>query len=500
MSDVKYNYGQATTNDVVCDELEKQNFLNYATEYMLNRAVPFIEDGLKPIHRRILFDIYNVEKITTTYVKSAKIAGNIIATTHPHSSDAVYESMIYLSQPWKMPYPLVEVHGNKGSVDGDQCAAARYTESRVSAYGQALAELLNQIEDEKLWKITELQDGNLEPVYFPTLLPNVLINGGTGISVKKFDVPPFNLSEICELCIKHAEHKDITKTIIYPDFGDAGGVFKAPISVYAEKSEWKNINATGDGTFTMYGTIVDDPNGLAILSIPWGVSGATVLDDLVSLADSSNKKYVNEIADIQQLSSKANGFLIKIKLKRGADREKVKALIYQRTHLQTTYRMMANIVHNNYVSKLSIYEIIKASVENGKNYIKAIYTKLIKDEKLELEIIEGLLKLRTVLDDVIKLVKKSKDRADVVAGLVKMGFTERQSEHIANLMLHKLAKDNSENWVKREKELKTLIKEQEAIIKNDDLLVKDYVARMKNYIKSFGRQRITVVLDKAIEI
>lgn len=486
-------------NEKDASDVMYYNFFTYNKEYLKNRTLPWIQDGLKPIHRRIVYDMTIFDKVNA-WTKSATIVGSIMGNFHPHSNDSIYESMVWDAQPWNNPYPLIEMHGNMGSIDGSDSGAMRYVEAKPSAYAFALSELLPLIDKEELWKKTEMQKLD-EPVFLPTLIPNLLVNANYGIALYPALFLPYNFNEVVELCIKFANGKNIDNEKIYWDFGNANGLFKSPMMIYCDDENIKNIMQNGEGNLTLYAPIVNAVNGLDILNIPWLTNTTSLVQSLIDTTDNTNKNYVAEFEKafekVNDETTQKDGFKVNIVLNKQADKDKIRRMLYEKIkQLAKPMHIFQNTIFHNQVATLGTIDLIKQCVINGKQYIIWVYEKEIKDNENELDLVNGMIKLSEMWDEISKWINKIPNRANGVEKLIKLGFNSHQAEYIIDLRLHRLSQNDLKTNKETKKKLEENIKSKKAIIKDDKLLTADYVARMKNYMKQFGRARFDVVLKE----
>jgi DNA gyrase subunit A len=472
------------------DEM-KTSYIDYAMSVIVGRALPDVRDGLKPIHRRILYVMKEMGlRHDTAYKKSARVVGNVMGQYHPHGDSAIYESMVRMAQDWALRYPLVDGQGNFGSIDGDSAAAMRYTEARMDSIAdEMLADLDKNTVD---W--TPNYDGSLkEPVVLPTKLPSLLINGSSGIAVgMATNVPTHNLSEICDALIALIEDSelstlDISKYIKGPDFPTGATILgKAGIKSYME---------TGRGSIKMRAKVEIETakNGretIIVNEIPYQVNKANLM---TSIADLVKDKKIDGISDLRDESDR-DGIRVVIEIKRDGNAQLVLNQLYKHTQLQSSFGVIMLALVNNRPKVMSIKEILLHHIE----YRKEVITRRTKFELQKAEnrahILEGL---KIAVDNITKIVEvimNAKDKNDAREQLItKFKLSKIQSEAILEMKLHRLTGLERQEIENEYREILKLIEKLRSILadyKKVLAIIKEEVTEIK---KKYGDKRRTQI-------
>ncbi len=473
------------------DKIMNDGFARYAKYIIQDRALPDVRDGLKPVQRRILYAMYNLNiNHDKPYKKSARTVGEVIGKYHPHGDSSIYEAMVRMSQEWKNNQPLLDMHGNKGSIDGDNAAAMRYTECRLSHIGELM---LSNIEKNVVDFIPNFDDSESEPSFLPSLIPNLLINGATGIAAGyATNIPPFNLTEVINAIIYRIDspncHLDsIIKIMPGPDF-PTGGIIQG-------KSGIEEAYKSGKGKFIIRANIEKGNHTkkikqLVITSIPYETNKTTIIkaiDDLVF-----NEK-ISGIIETRDESDK-NGISIVIDIEADKSLEVIRNFLYKNTPLQISYAINFITIHNKKPCLMPILEAIDAYIHHGIDIItKTLKYDLEKAQK-RLEVIKGLIKAISILDDVIAIIRKSSSKEDSKNNLVsKFGFTIVQADAIVNLRLYRLSATDVATLMQEEKDVEKLIKNIKAILDSDTLLKNHLKEILRGYKNTFGFERRTKI-------
>lgn len=473
------------------DKIMNDGFARYAKYIIQDRALPDVRDGLKPVQRRILYAMYNLNiNHDKPYKKSARTVGEVIGKYHPHGDSSIYEAMVRMSQEWKNNQPLLDMHGNKGSIDGDNAAAMRYTECRLSHIGELM---LSNIEKNVVDFIPNFDDSESEPSFLPSLIPNLLINGATGIAAGyATNIPPFNLTEVINAIIYRIDspncHLDsIIKIMPGPDF-PTGGIIQG-------KSGIEEAYKSGKGKFIIRANIEEGNHTkkikqLVITSIPYETNKTTIIkaiDDLVF-----NEK-ISGIIETRDESDK-NGISIVIDIEADKSLEVIRNFLYKNTPLQISYAINFITIHNKKPCLMPILEAIDAYIHHGIDIItKTLKYDLEKAQK-RLEVIKGLIKAISILDDVIATIRKSSSKEDSKNNLVsKFGFTIVQADAIVNLRLYRLSATDVATLMQEEKDVEKLIKNIKAILDSDTLLKNHLKEILRGYKNTFGFERRTKI-------
>lgn len=477
----------------IIDEM-RESFLDYSMSVIVQRALPDVRDGLKPVHRRILYAMHELGLSPDRgYKKSATVVGDVLGKYHPHGDSAVYDAMVRMVQDFSLRYPLVDGQGNFGSIDGDSAAAYRYTEARLDAVA---ATLLSDIDRETV-NFTPNFDGRLkEPVVLPARIPNLLINGSSGIAVgMSTNVPPHNLREIAAAIKLLAIDPDCTiddlmRHVPGPDFPTGGFIVgRAPIHDMYHK---------GRGRVIMRARIVKEAlrggkSQLIVTELPYAVNKTRVIGQIVDLA---RKKKTEDVSDIRDESDR-DGMRIVIELKRGADVGRTLALLYKKTALQSTFGAIMLALDRGQPKEFNL----KALLEQYRDHrIEVIQRRSQYDlEKAEAErhILEGLLVALDNIDEVVKIIRGSKDRPQASSRLQdKFGLSELQSDAILNMRLGKLTRLDGMDLKARLEELTALIKELRSILDSDERQIAVMLEELNEIVERFGDERRTQIVEE----
>jgi len=510
--------GAANIQPVNIEEEMKRSYLDYSMSVIIGRALPDVRDGLKPVHRRILFTMQQMglqpNKATR---KCARIVGDVMGKYHPHGNLAVYDALVRLAQDWSMRYPLIFGQGNFGSVDGDPPAADRYTEAKLAQVSTALLEDL----DKETVDFHDNYDGSeIEPDVLPARIPNLLINGSDGIAVgMATKIPPHNLTEIVDATITlvnnpGAQLAEILKFVQGPDFPTAGmihgraGIFEA--------------YRTGRGRFMMRAkaaieNINKDRQAIIVTEIPYQVNKANLIKRIAALV---NDKEIEDISDVRDESDR-DGMRIVIELKRGAEPQIVLNQLYKHTEMQQGFSMILLAVVNGQPRELGLVQAIKYFIEHRVDVVRRRTAYLLQKAKDREHILEGYLTALDHLDNVITIIRGSANRADARENLVlyfggkkidinttgrapkldaEKPFTARQADAILELQLHRLTKLSIDELANELKEVRDNIAEYESILGSEAKLRKVIIKELEEVKKLYGDERRTRIEDEAAEI
>ena len=480
-------------NTEVSEEMKK-SYLDYAMSVIVSRAIPAVEDGLKPVQRRILYamKLLGMEKGQTR--KSARIVGDVIGKFHPHGDVAIYDALVRMAQSWSLRYPLVFGQGNFGSIDGDSPAHMRYTEAKLD---EISTELLEDIEKDTVEFVGNFDNTLKEPVLLPGKLPNFIINGASGIAVgMATNIPPHNLTEVCDAIVEYIKKEDITieelcKIITGPDFPTGGSVTGDMIDIY------KN----GRGRMIMRGKVTTESeknkDNVVITEIPYTLNKTILIEQIAKLIQS---KKLLDISDLRDESAKGK-IRIVLELKKNANSKFIINSLYKYTRLQDSFNANFLTLVNGQPKVLNLKQIIEEYVK----YRKKIITNRIKYElqkaKERLEIVEGLRILLKDLDKAISIIKKAKGTAEASDILIKsFDLTKRQAQAILETKLQQLTSLEQEKLKKEYEELKVKISEFEKILDDIKEVLKIVVKEVNEIRKKYGDNRRTNVVGRISEI
>lgn len=479
------------------EDIMGERFGRYSKYIIQERALPDIRDGLKPVQRRIL---YSMNKDGNTfdkaYRKSAKSVGNVMGNFHPHGDSSIYEAMIRLSQDWKMGEPLIEMHGNNGSMDGDPPAAMRYTEARLS---EISGFLLQDIEKNTVSTAWNFDDTEKEPTVLPASFPNLLVNGSTGISAGyATDIPPHNLNEVIDATIYMIDHADadVTKMMEFlpgPDF-PTGAIIQG-------RDEIKKAYETGKGRIVVRSKVEVEPlkggrEQLVVSEIPYELNKAVLVKRIDDVRVNAKVPGIAEVRD----ESDREGLRIAIELKKEADSQLVLNYLYKNTDLQVNYNFNMVAIDNMTPRQVGVLPILRAYIKHREDVIvKRSQFDLSKAEK-RLHLVEGLIRMVSILDEVVATIRASENKADAKENLkISYDFTEEQAEAIVTLQLYRLTNTDIVTLQNEQAELQQKILELKAVINDEKTLFNLMKRELREVKKKFGRARRSELQD-AVEI
>lgn len=476
------------------EDIMSESFGKYAKYIIQDRALPDIRDGLKPVQRRIIYAMNDLQLyFDRPHKKSARTVGEVIGKYHPHGDTSIYDAMVRMSQDWKNNLILLDMHGNNGSIDGDSPAAMRYTECRLSEYGQTL---IQNIKKDTVTFINNFDDSEQEPTLLPTLLPNLLINGATGIAAGyATNIPPFNPSEVIDAVITRIDSptgylSTIQKIMPGPDF-PTGGVILEPEGI-------KKAYETGKGKITIRAKIEEKSSRhLYITEIPYETNRATIIRDISELASQHETLNIDEVRD----ESDANGISIAIDLKNGKNVDFTKDFLLKNTQLQITYNINMVAIKDRKPQQLPILSFLDSFIDHANEIIVASSKYDLNKAKERQEIVQGLIKAIKILDDVVNLIRRSNDKQTATNSLInKMAFTEKQAEAIVNLRLYRLSNNDVTALNQELMQLQQMISELELLIKNKDYRNSYLKNKLREYKKKFGYKRKTSISSEEAKI
>ena len=494
-------------------ELMQKSYIDYAMSVIVSRALPDVRDGLKPVQRRTLYDMYELGiRYDRPYRKCARIVGDTMGKYHPHGDSSIYDALVVMAQDFKKGQTLVDGHGNFGSIEGDGAAAMRYTEARLQKITQEvyLADMDKNVVD----FVPNFDETEKEPGVLPVRVPNLLLNGAEGIAVgMATSIPPHNLGEIVDGVKAYMKNTDITvkglmRYIKGPDFPTGG--------IVTNKDELLKIYETGTGKIKIRGKVeVEKLKGgkvnLVITEIPYTMMGANIgkfLNDVAALVE--NKK-TTDIVDISNQSSK-EGIRIVLELKKGADVENLKNMLYKKTRLEDTFGVNMLAVADGRPETLSLKQIIEHHVDFQFDVCTRKYRTLLERELEKKEVQEGLIKAGDVIDLIIEILRGSKSQKQVKDCLTlgitegirfktktseraakKLQFTQRQATAILEMRLYKLIGLEIEALMAEHETTLKNIARYEDILNNYDSMAQVIIEDLERTKKEYGRKRRTVV-------
>ena len=489
---------QERIKELPLEEVMGERFGRYSKYIIQERALPDIRDGLKPVQRRILYAMYKDNNTyDKPYKKAAKAVGNVMGNFHPHGDSSIYGALVHLSQDWKMREPLIEMHGNNGSMDGDGPAAMRYTESRLSKISN---QLLQDIDKSTVPMILNFDDTEYEPTVLPAHFPNLLVNGSTGISAGyATEIPPHNLAEVIDAAIYLLKHPnattdDLMEFVKGPDF-PTGGLVLGTKGI-------KEAYETGRGRIQVRSkTAIQDIKAhrqqIVVTEVPFGVNKAMMVKKIDEIR---LNKEIDGIAEVRDETDR-HGLSIVIELKKGADSQNILNYLFKNTDLQISYNFNMVAIDHMAPVQVGLKQILASYLEHKKEVVTKRTEFDLGKAKQRLEIVEGLIHALDILDKVIKTIRSSKDKKDAKENLVKnYDFTVNQAEAIVSLQLYRLTNTDVNQLKAEQAELNDKIKTFNEILNDNKVLEKVVVKELRAVKKEFGSPRRTEITEKSEKI
>jgi DNA gyrase subunit A len=510
--------GAANIQPVNIEEEMRRSYLDYSMSVIIGRALPDVRDGLKPVHRRILYTMQQMGlQPNRATRKCARIVGDVMGKYHPHGNLAVYDALVRLAQPWSLRYPLIFGQGNFGSVDGDPPAADRYTEAKLA---QVAAALLEDLDKETVDFVPNYDGNEIEPTVLPTRIPNLLVNGSDGIAVgMATKIPPHNLTEVVDATITlinnpAAQLPEILKFVQGPDFPTAG--------IIHGKSGILDAYKTGRGRFMMRAkaaieTFNKDRQAIIITEIPYQVNKSKLVERIAALV---NDKIVDTISDVRDESDR-DGMRIVVELKRDGEPQLVLNQLFKHTQMQESFSMILLAVVNGQPKEMGLIQAIKHFIDHRVDVVRRRTAYLLQKAKDREHILEGYLTALDHLDNVITIIRGSANRADARENLVayfggkkidinttgraprldpEKPFTMRQADAILELQLHRLTRLSIDEISNELKQVREDIAEFESILASEKKLRTVIVKELEEVKKQYGDERRTRIEDEAAEI
>ena len=519
---VKAGSGRDSSDRIIrtdYSELMQKNYIDYAMSVIVSRALPDVRDGLKPVQRRVLYDMHELgTRFDRPYRKSARIVGDTMGKYHPHGDTSIYESLVVMAQDFKKGQVLVDGHGNFGSIEGDGAAAMRYTEARLMKITQEV--FLADLDKDVIDFMPNFDETEKEPSVLPVRIPNILVNGSEGIAVgMSTSIPPHNLGEVIDAAVAYIRNNDITDEELLsclhgPDFPTGG--------IIVNKDDLPRIYATGNGKLRIRGkTVIEKTRGgrqqIVITEIPYTMIGSGIgkfLNDVAALAES---RVITDITDISNQSSK-EGIRIVIELKKGADPEQIRNILYKKTKLEDTFGMNMLVVSGGRPETMSLRNIFEAFTEFRFELANRKYRNLLTKDLEKKEIEEGLIEACDVIDLIIEILRGSKDQKMAKDCLIfgntegirfktkksqkmasQLRFTERQAQAILDMRLVKLIGLEVQALIKQHEETLARIAEYQRLLSDYDAMSDDIIGELLSIKKEYERPRRTVI-ENADEI
>ncbi len=510
--------GAANVVPINIEDEMRRSYLDYSMSVIIGRALPDVRDGLKPVHRRILYAMHDMGLLhNRKHVKCAKVVGEVLGKYHPHGDSAVYDALVRMAQDFSLRYPLVDGQGNFGSVDGDPAAAYRYTEARLTAIAE---ELLADIEKNTVDFSATFDETSVEPAILPTRVPNLLVNGSNGIAVgMATNIPPHNLGEIVDATIQLVNHphtplEEILKLVQGPDFPTGG-------FIYGRKGI-QDAYTNGRGRFLMRAKaaiehITKERDAIIVTEIPYQVNKARLIE---RIADLVNSKTIDGISDIRDESDR-DGMRIVIELKRGAESQIVLNQLFKHTSMQESFSMIFLAVVNAQPKEMGLIQAIKHFIDHRIDVVRRRTAFLLQKAKDREHILEGYQLALDHIDNVILIIRGSNNRANARENLVayftgkkitinltgrppevnpERPFTGRQADAILELQLHRLTRLSIDEILKELAEIRDRIAEYETILGSEKKLRAVIVDELKQIRKDYADERRTIIVDEAKEL
>ena len=510
--------GAANIQPINIEEEMRRSYLDYAMSVIIGRALPDVRDGLKPVHRRILYAMHDMGILhNRKHVKCAKVVGECLGKYHPHGDTALYDALVRMAQPFSMRYPLVDGQGNFGSVDGDPPAAYRYTECRMTAISE---EMLMDIDKDTVDYVPNFDETTMEPVVLPTRVPNLLINGSNGIAVgMATNIPPHNLTEVVDATITlvnnpQATLADLLKFVQGPDFPTYG--------IIHGKSGIKQAYETGRGRFVMRAkaaieNINKDRQAIIVTEIPYQVNKRYLIERIAELV---NNKHIEDISDIRDESDR-DGMRIVLELKRGAEPQIILNQLFKHTQMQESFSMIFLAIVHNQPKEMGLKQAIQHFIDHRVEVVGRRTAFLLAKAKDREHILEGYKIALDHLDNVIAIIRGSANRTDARENLVayfagkkidinttgrapkldpEKPFSSKQADAILELQLHRLTRLSIDEITNELKQVGESIAEFESILASEKKLRGVIVTELEEIKKQYGDERRTVIEDEAAEI
>ncbi len=480
------------------DEM-KRSYIDYAMSVIIGRALPDVRDGLKPVHRRILYGMQEMGLGSSKpYRKCAKIVGEVMGNFHPHGDSAIYDTLVRMAQDFSMRYPLIDGQGNFGSIDGDPPAAMRYTEARLDRIAH---EMLADIEKETVDFTPNYDESQQEPLYLPAQIPNLLVNGSSGIAVgMATNIPPHNLNEVIHAVIHfisnpEATVKDLMQFVQGPDFPTGGFIYG--------RSGILQAFTTGRGSIVMRARAAiekqarGDKEMIVVTEIPYQVNKAKLIERIAELVQ---EKKIEGITDLRDESDR-DGMRIVIELRRGEQPEVILNNLYKQTAMQTSFGVITLAIVNGQPRVLNLVEVIKYFVEHRIDVVRRRTLFELRKAEERAHILEGLKIALDKIEAVIKLIRASKSPQEAREGLIRQfELSQVQAQAILDMQLQRLTGMEREKILEELENLMRRIAELKEILASEKMLKSVVIKELKEVQKEYGDERRTEIVDEHAEI
>jgi DNA gyrase subunit A len=487
------------------DEM-RRSYLDYAMSVIIGRALPDVRDGLKPVHRRILYSMNEKGLVPgKPFKKSANVVGDVLGGYHPHGDNAVYDAMVRMAQDFSLRYPLIDGQGNWGSTDGDNAAAYRYTEARLT---RIATEMLADIEKETVKFVPNYDDSRQEPTVLPARVPNLLLNGSEGIAVgMATKIPPHNLNELIEATIHLVQHpnaklSDLTQIIKGPDFPTGGFIYGREGIKLAYETGRGVMQVRARAAVDRIGRGAQERDAIVVTEIPYQVNKAKLIEQIADLVNEKRVEGISEIRDETDRESTAQKKVrIVIELKRDAVPQIILNKLYKLTQMQTSFGMINLSIVNGQPKILNLQDTLGEFITFRREVVRNRTLYELKRAKLRAHILEGLKKAIDIIDEIIKLIRASKSTDEAKQGLIdKFKFSEIQAQAILDMQLRRLAALERQKIIDEYEEVIKLIAELEEILNNDRALRNVIIKELRAVQKDYSDERRTQIVDSGVEL
>ncbi|HSP14959.1 MAG TPA: DNA gyrase subunit A [Thermoanaerobaculia bacterium] len=500
MAEFDYTSGNDQQVPVNIEDEMRKSYLDYAMSVIIGRALPDVRDGLKPVHRRILYGMYEQGNTAAkAYKKSARIVGDVMGKFHPHGDSAIYDTVVRMAQDFSMRYPLVDGQGNFGSLDGDNAAAMRYTEVRLTRLAE---ELLRDDIDKETVDFVPNYDGSInEPTVLPAKFPNLLVNGSSGIAVgMATNIPPHNLGEVIDACLMmvanpKATWKDLMAVLPGPDFPTGGFIhgLEGIRQAYSTGRGIVQVRARAGIETTKKG----DKQQIVVTEIPYMTNKARLIS---TIADLVREKRIEGVSDLRDESNR-EGIRIVVELKKGEVPEIVLNNLYRYTQMQTTFGIIFLAIVNNKPEVMDLGTMIRLFIEHRKEIVVRRTRFELRKAEERAHILEGLVKALDILDELIAFIRASRGPAEAKSGLIaRWQFSELQATAILGMRLQQLTGLEREKIINEYKELLDTIRGLKEILGSEQLVLNIIAGELGEIKENYGDKRRTEIIADAHEI
>jgi DNA gyrase subunit A len=493
-------------NTIDIEDEMRRSYLDYAMSVIIGRALPDVRDGLKPVHRRILYSM-NEKGLTPgkPYKKSANVVGDVLGAYHPHGDSAVYDSMVRMAQDFSMRYPLIDGQGNWGSIDGDSAAAYRYTEARLT---RIATEMLADIEKETVRFIPNYDESRQEPTVLPARIPNLLINGSDGIAVgMATKIPPHNLGEIVEATVHllqnpRATTADLMKFVPGPDFPTGGFIYGREGIRQAYETGRGVMQVRARAAIDKVGRGAQERDAIVITEIPFQVNKSKLIEQIADLVNEKRVEGISEIRDETDRESTAQKKVrIVIELKRDAMPQIILNKLYKMTQMQVSFGVINLSIVNGQPKVLTLLRTLQEFVAFRREVVRNRTLYDLRKARARAHILEGLIKAIDIIDEIIQLIRRSRSTDEAKLGLVQQfGFSEIQAQAILDMQLRRLAALERQRIIDEYQEVIKLIAELEEILANEKALRNVIVRELRAVQKDYSDERRTQIVDSGVEL